>query len=80
MSWWCRRAVNSHARKGYATCRTTLSPRGPILAGSPDPLTGPMRDGARELIAQTIEAELATLLATLLAAFADDMLGRTRKP
>ena len=41
-----------------------------------DPLTGLIRDGARKLIAQAIEAELATLL----TAFADDKLedGRAR--
>ena len=37
---------------------------------SPDPLTGLIRDGARKLIAQAIEAELATLL----AAFVDHKL------
>lgn len=29
---------------------------------SPDPLTGLIRDGARKLIEQAVEAELATLL------------------
>ena len=43
---------------------------------SPDPLTGLIRDGARKLIAQAIEAELSTLL----SAFAEDKLedGRAR--
>jgi transposase-like protein len=43
---------------------------------SPDPLTGLIRDGARKLIEQAIEAELATLL----SAFADHKLedGRAR--
>ena len=43
---------------------------------SPDPLTGLIRDGARKLIEQAVEAELATLL----AAFADHKLedGRAR--
>jgi len=43
---------------------------------SPDPLTEVIRDGARKLIEQAVEAELATLL----AAFADHKLedGRAR--
>ena len=43
---------------------------------SPDPLTEVIRDGARKLIEQAVEAELATLL----AAFADHRLedGRAR--
>lgn len=43
---------------------------------SPDPLTDLIRDGARKLIEQAVEAELATLL----AAFAEDKLedGRAR--
>ena len=43
---------------------------------SPDPLTDVIRSGARKLIEQAIEAELATLL----AAFADHRLddGRAR--
>ena len=43
---------------------------------SPDPLTGVIRDGARKLIEQAIEAELAALMAS----FAGDKLedGRAR--
>ena len=37
---------------------------------SPDPLTGVIRDGARKLIEQAIEAELAALMAS----FAGDKL------
>lgn len=48
------------------TVTTLLDPSG----FSPDPLTAVIRDGARNLIKQAVEAELATLL----AAFADHRL------
>ena len=39
---------------------------------SPDPLTGVIRDGARKLIAQAIEAELSALLDALADNRLDD--------
>jgi len=43
---------------------------------SPDPLTGVIRDGARKLIAQAIEAELSALLDALADNRLDDSRAR----
>lgn len=56
--------------------KTTIATLPDPSGFSPDPLTGVIRDGARKLIEQAIEAELAALM----AGFADDKLedGRAR--
>ena len=55
---------------------TTIATLPDPSGSSPEPLTGIIRDGARKLIEQAVEAELATLP----AAFAEDKLadGRAR--
>ena len=65
------------AEKGICHMSETTITKLPDPSGfSPDPLTDVIRDGARKLIEQAIEAELATLM----AAFAKDKLddGRAR--
>ena len=65
------------AEKGICHMSETTIATLPDPSGfSPDPLTGVIRDGARRLIEQALEAELAALM----AAFAEDKLedGRAR--
>src|SRR6056297_3421110 len=65
------------AEKGICHMSETTITKLPDPSGfSPDPLTDVIRDGARKLIEQAIEA----VLATLMAAFAKDKLddGRAR--
>ena len=65
------------AEKGICyMSETTISTLPDPSGFSPDPLTDLIREGARKLIEQAVEAELATLL----AAFAEERLddGRAR--